>query len=936
MKKRYCIIKPVHFVNIRCLILIWCIKTGVNNTDSVDSVQNFSDDDKRLSKDSLCSDSQSDCSTNSKDVFRSITSRYLSRVHSVADPPLVSESVVDQAFFRVNSITEPSSDFDETSPETFKLELENVTTDETNDEGSQKNTSLSDNMEEPRKILAEVVLTPFDDKELTRQDAVDFSVEKIKRQDALEFEEAKVPDDTDLIDLSSAKLVSKSESSNIVKPRSRTIFSRNLSGLYNGKPKSYSMENLNTNHEFKDVLKEAISIEFLGQDNNISYSDMSLFTDGSDSVFSSPLNKNNNEMNTIFKTLSQPSLGSTTSDKIIDKNIPVVKAESILPYPYPNDIEPVSALGLTENEVKDRAISVTPPEIQIDRDIKRANEELKTSFRAAIQRITGGFTKRSPTNSIKDTKEVSKNVEDAVQKPIAKVVDSNIDEVSESNLQKQKDNDQEIVPKIKNVIPKIEIEEKFVNDDKTASEIKSTNPFNVSSNKSDKECDPEIPIDDNVSYHLKINSLNDVTEPNVSPVAIARRDVTNVNQNRSGHRLKTFMTPIKIVNGQGIIDRTSPIIPVLIQPIFFKPPQQDKIEAKPEIKPRATVYYNDMDQVIAGDNKQANATTKFLEALKFDDTKDKSLLVEKKGIYQKNFKAKQLPFLSWKTFGANDNVPDSKSPSPSKLKPTDPVNPGVVKLSKTPVWLIDNQYYQPMENVPFFINTNQSFTMPKVTEETKLKEDIHIPTTNPFLPLISNSRRESEQENYYEEIGEPNFPTLPPAENKNVADDDKISKKSQPSTDEFASITREEILKVPRRVKKPRRDSYYEATKQPEDNSKIVKEMAIITKSVISLSRTPSAKDAPKKPTGSIGEIVQNLERKPPSAELRKSLEVPTRKLSLQTQQTPSIDSNTGSWPREPKPYWKTLEHKKRLSHPIRSLNDPPPPRPLRKLAGFL
>jgi hypothetical protein len=44
---------------------------------------------------------------------------------------------------------------------------------------------------------------------------------------------------------------------------------------------------------------------------------------------------------------------------------------------------------------------------------------------------------------------------------------------------------------------------------------------------------------------------------------------------------------------------------------------------------------------------------------------------------------------------------------------------------------------------------------------------------------------------------------------------------------------------------------------------------------------------------------------------------------------------NTGSWPREPKPYWKTQEHK-RLSHPIRSLNDPPTTRPLRKLDGFL
>lgn len=912
----------------------------------MDSVHNYSDDEKRLSKDSLYSDSQSDCSTNSKDVFRSITSRYLSRVHSVSDPPLVKESIIDQAFCRANSLNEPVTNVEEISPEIFKFEIDNVTVDETNDDGNQKDTS-PDNTEEPSKILAEVFLPPFEAKNLTRQDAVDFSAEKIKRQEALRDceETPQMPDEADLIDLNntSAKLVSKSESCNVVKPRDRTIFSRSLSGIFNGKPKSYSMENLNANPEFKDVLKEATSIEFIGG-KNISYSDLSLYTEGSDSVFSSPIKKNSTEVLNIFKTFSQVNIGDEKSN-IIDKAIPVVKAESILPYPYPDDIKSTSNIDLVDNNKQDERLSITPPDVHIDREIKKANEEIKTSFRAAIQRITGGIKKRSPTSSLKDSIENLKVVTDKTEH---KKVDSDSDVHKEIEIDRNSNEtivahplipavrDVVFEPKIKEIIPKTEIT-KFT--DKTETIIETTNPFaNVNIKPDPKDNDPEISIDDSVSYHLKINSLNDIPRSDVSQIGVRHRDIINLNQNRT-HRLKTFMTPIKIVNGQGIIDRTSPIIPVLIQPIFFKPQQQQQlVELKPEIKPKATVYYNDMDQVISRGLKVTDEP-KPTEAPKIDNIKDKKPKLDKKGIYQKNVKAKQLPFLSWKTFGVHDNIPDSKSPSPSKLKP-DPAKTGVVKLSKTPAWLIDNQYYQPMENVPFFINTNQSFTMPKIqqTNLIKVKEE-RVPSTNPFLPLIPTQRRESEQENYYEEIGEPTFPSVVLVDNKNVADDDKISEKTLiATTDEFASVPREEILKVPRRVKKPKRDSHYESKEIPdpiEDSTKIVKEMATITKSVISLSRAPSAKETCKKPSGSIGEIVQNLERKPPCPEPRKTPEVQIRKLSLQTQQAPNMDITTGSWPREPKPYWKTLEHK-RLSHPIRSLNDPPPPRPLRKLAGFL
>ncbi|XP_028157257.1 uncharacterized protein LOC114350598 isoform X4 [Ostrinia furnacalis] len=706
---------------------------GVNKSDSVDSINHFSDDEKRRSGDSLYSDSQSDSS--SKDVFKNIRTRYLSRVHSVSDPPLMNESIVDQAFFKLNNVSDPKSDFEEVPPTSFTFEIDNVTTDETNDDDSHRNSS--DIIDEPEKILTEVAIPPLEDKGFERQDAVDFSSEKIKRQDAVdECDHApNVPDNADTNDLSAnVKCISKSESANVVKPRDNTIFSRSLSGVFNGKPKSYSMENLNTNTEYKDILQEATSIEFLGNNNN--YSELSLFTEGSDSVFSSPIRKNTNYTLNIGKAISQPNISSSNvdtasiNDSVIDHDIPIVKAESILPYPYPDDIKPTPVVEF----IKTNDNKPVEPETQIENDIRKANEDIKSSFKAALQRITGSIGKKSPTNSVKDKRSPTNSIKEKKMKESKKDVeidhktsdkeeDTNVDEIMESNpiipIIKEK-------PKIKEIIPKIEVKEIIEPTVKSDPNIiikvtESTNPFLDAAKELDVK-DNEIPIDENVSYHLKINSFNDGMQPDISQAASqaasTSQAVTNFNPSNAGiNRLKTFMTPIKIMNG-GFIDRTSPIIlsPVLIQPIFFKPQQQEPIEPKVDVK-RATVYYNDMDQVVVGNKKKVKEPLKLPETSNIDE----KLNVEKKGMYQKNARAKQLPFLSWKTFGVNENIPELKlrSPIPTISKSPEPLTPGVVKLTKPPGWLIDNQYYQPMENVPFFINTKQSFTMPKKPVQAK-------------------------------------------------------------------------------------------------------------------------------------------------------------------------------------------------------------------------
>ncbi|CAH2052821.1 unnamed protein product, partial [Iphiclides podalirius] len=209
----------------------------------------------------------------------------------------------------------------------------------------------------------------------------------------------------------------------------------------------------------------------------------------------------------------------------------------------------------------------------------------------------------------------------------------------------------------------------------------------------------------------------------------------------------------------------------------------------------------------------------------------------------------------------------------------------------------------------------------------KATDKVKVNTPNNSISVLSgiDKRSESEQENYYEEIGQPMKSTI--ERGKNVADEEKISSQNIEVND-FPVISREEILKVPRKPKRPKKQDTESATIKSSNAAIMDKELANITKSVISLSRSPSAKDLVKKQnSSSVGDIVQSLEKKPLEVETLKTGEVQMRKHSLQDQQGQRTD--TGSLPRQARTYhWKTLEHK-RLSHPIRSLNDPPPPRPL-------
>ncbi|CAH0758368.1 unnamed protein product [Diatraea saccharalis] len=931
---------------------------GVNKSESVDSVTNFSDDDKRLSKESLQSDSQSDSS--SIEVFKNIRTRYMSRVHSVSDPPRKDTSIIDQAFYRL-SLPEIKNDLNDILPEDFKFEIENVTTDETNDDDCQKDASSRKRMEPNNKILAEACLPPFEVKGLQRQEALDIFEGRVARQDALEETDhsAVINDDTNIFDLNniSSNLIAGSKLSDVTQFKdNKKMFSRNLSNTLNGKPKSLSMENLNTNSDFRDALQEATSLEFLGT--NINNSNISLDTETSDNIISTDPYKPNE---TISKDLPLSNeINSCKSQSVNDlipnnKPIPIVKAESILPYPYPDDIKPPLKDFVNTNDIK--SAPIMPLDSNIENDIKKVNEELKTSFREAIQRISVSnrssdyqLMSNNSMNVITENHEkaIGNKIEEVLvsssQLPVLKIktddfeselieknkdnspIESNTNEANNPNLFIQVDEETVVKPKIRAVIPKIKISENLGSEDEEiARKISNKTSFE---NFEQKDKDPEI-IDD-ISYHLKINSLNDVTS-DFPQVEVIPQNVAKNEDNRLKNRLKTILTPINIVNGA--IDRTSPIIisPVLIQPIFFKPqqPTKPKLEIN-EIKDakKGTVYYDDIDKVIIEDNKQSESGLSI--PTDFPKVEEhKTAVFERKGIYQKNIKAKQLPFLTWKTFAADNNTVESKSPSPIKLglKLSEVSKPGVIKLTKTPEWLVDNQYYQPMDNVPFFINTTQTFPKARVPTEHKIEEDPPKVNTNPFLPLITTNRRDSEQEHYYEEIGQPFFP-LSPVDN-NIADDEKISKST---ADEFASVPREEILKVPRRPKRPRRESRYQIdnfnNNDKNESIAVKKEISSITKSVISLSRTPSAKQFDNKPSGSIGEIVQHLEKKPPNPDTRRTPDTPSRKYSLQNHNAPNIETNTGSWPRGPKPYWKTLEHK-RLSHPIRSLNDPLPPRPL-------
>uniref|UniRef100_A0A2A4JNX5 Calponin-homology (CH) domain-containing protein n=1 Tax=Heliothis virescens TaxID=7102 RepID=A0A2A4JNX5_HELVI len=882
---------------------------GVDRSESMDSV--YSDENILDSKESLSQ--TSDDLSPSKEVFKSIRTRYLSRVHSFTDLPTKEVSLIDQAFFRSNNSTEEKNEVNDSIKETFKIEIENVTTDETNDDDSPK-TSSSDYSS---KVLAETVLPPFKSKELTRQDAIDLCQDLDERPAAV----LKLPDK--LINPSPRFIkFLKSDSAFAPIPRQRTIFSTNLVGTYNGKPKAYSMDNLNTNEEYKEALNEATSVDLLTMNTQ---SEISLFTEGSDSVFLSPIEKNKNKVNDSFEA----------NNNNVKQDVPVVKAEELLPFPYPEDIKKDPVVDLIQP--KKELLRDIPIDDNVERQLKMVNEELKLTFKAAIGRIIGNnrIKKRASmcTKVVNENQNTSEpdsknNVLDTTANS-RKITPPSLPQLPESELKTQ---------------PDIKVTDVDTKDNNSPVQ-ENSNPFTETvKDIVPPEPKSEVPIDDNVSYRLTINTtdLGDDT-PKTVPVQNSSSD-SSLNTKRTGNTFRTFLAPIKLSNGN--ISQTSPIIisPVLIQPVFFKPlvPQETPVDQKQEAI-KGTVYYSDIDQVAV-------------------DTKDNKIKEEKTGeehtkkkpLYQKNVKAKPLPFLSWKTFGSNDNLPESESassnaskpkPSPieisknintfskSPIPPLEPpkakgiapkvatkpsaASPGVGKLTKTPQWLQDNKYYQPVESVPFVINTSQSVKHKPVERKEA------IPTTANELPKPSPRRYSETQENVYEEIG----PAISePTKDENIADDEKISNIKQSSTEEFASVPREELLKVPRRIKKPKTNDRLTKSKSLDfaEPTEAVKEMSSITKSIISLSKAPSAKDLPKKPTGTIVDIVQSLE-KAPSTDVR--TEGSPRKFSLQHPTSPSIDTNTGSLPRE-KPYWRTLEHK-RLSHPLRSLKDPPPRRPL-------
>ncbi|CAH0696671.1 unnamed protein product [Spodoptera exigua] len=876
---------------------------GIDRSESMDSI--YSDDNILDTKESdKCESPSSDDLSPSKDVFKSIRTRYLSRVHSVTDPPAKDPSLIEQAFFRSTNPPETNSDTNDLLKDNFKIEIENVTVDETNDDDSPK----SSTEEYPSKVLAEAVLPPLKDKELKRQNAIDQS-------DVTDNSAPAEPDLVEnLIDLNSSFRLVKSDSSYVPKPKVRTIFSKNLSGTFNGKPKSYSLDSLNTNEEYQEALNEATSVDLLTVNTD---SDISLFSESTDSVFLPPVEKNNNKIDAIKEA----------NNTEVSKDLVVVKAEEILPFPYPDDIkkQPVDLI-----EPK-KILRDVPIDDNVEKQLQMVNEELKLTFKAAIERIIGNNRMKKAASSdslIGDEKQTTSEVVSVTKDE----TENNTTKISLSNVPKVLISDVDSEPNVEDT----KENNNLVTSDVNTSSLKDENNPSPETVDDNVPAAPksEVPIDDNVSYHLKINTAD------LGDDAPKIDAVSNINSsnNRPGPTFKTFLAPLKIGNGN--VAPAAPIIisPVLIQPVYFKPlaPKEGSTEPKQETK-KGTLYYSDIDQVA---NDRKNESQILEDKCSEDSTK-------RKGIYQKHTKAKQLPFLSWKTFGSNENLTDSKSinkplevskaPNTFSKTPIVPLEPpktvGAVtkastnptevkatvgKLSKSPQWLIDNKYYQPVESVPFIINSTPTI-VPKPVEIKK--EDADVPPSNSFKP---QERRYSEQENVYEEIGPVISDTI--AKDKNIADDEKISNKNQSLTDEFASVTREEVLKVPRRIKKPRKDDRFAKSKSLDflDNKEDTKEMARVTKSIISLSKAPSAKDLQIKP-GSIVEIVQSLEKIPPPSDTPK--EVGPRKLSLQHPTSTSIEPNTGSLPRD-KPYWRTLEHK-RLSHPIRSLKDPPPRRPL-------
>ncbi|CAH0713541.1 unnamed protein product, partial [Brenthis ino] len=898
---------------------------GVDRQESKDSAQNCSDG-KSLPTDSESFDSNSDSS--SKDIFKNIRTRYLSRVHSVNENK--DTSLVDQAFFKLNS-NSVQKDIHDTVKE-FKLEIDNVTTDETNDDDSHKS-SLDNTNDYSSKILAEAVLPHFENKALKRQNAVDFSLQKLSRQDALdEFSYL----DTDII-----QNVSKSESI-FKKSKKKTIYSKNLSNLLNGKLKSYSTDNLNANGEFKNALKEATSIEFLGD--TYTFSESSLYSEGSDNVFISRFEKNNNIINHMNKEnkikinniTNHEHNESNSSLEIESTEIPVIKAESILPYPYPDDIRNEQ---IDSDNIFIQCLSSVVDD-PVEKDLKKANEEIKFNFKAALDRISGNEKTKITQTIPKDELSLSKVTAEAIQlesdacsdipdnyKPVKRLstfkgeyefkrhkdnimelINNNVEQVDEvkivSHVTKIPQNDListdslhsieqvSILDGNDNKVDIISKENLIQNQNPEILMEKSKSGNSMPNN--DLKPSHESIIDDNVSYRLKINTISDFTSPSLSTVATSNNSPNPVHS-KVNNKMNTMLTPINIMNAN-IEGGSSPIIlsPVLIQPILLKPNSGLIDVDKRNQNKNSTVYYDDIDQVI---NNDISTSEPKIESEN-----------KKKGIYQKYSKSKPPQLLPLRKVESKENVIESKATSSvrSPSKTPSPIKP-IGRLSKMPQWLIDNQYYQPLENVPFVINTAQTFVKQNTATE---QNDIKRVCANPFISF-DQPLKQPETENYYEEIGEP---IVPNKQINNIADEDKISNNT--FREDFENVPREELLKVPR---KPKRKKKHEARYNLSSDCKaIAKEVAHITKSVISLSRTPSANEIIRKSTGSIGDIVQNLEKTQHDGRP----EVAIRKFSLQNQKSPTTEVDTGSLPRYGKQYhWKTLEHK-RLSHPIRSLYD--------------
>ncbi|GBP35434.1 Cytospin-A [Eumeta japonica] len=898
---------------------------GVEKSNSMESLLSNCSDEQNVSRGSDVLDSTNDPS---KDIFRNIRNKYLSRVHSVSDLVQKDNQLVKQAFYRPNSDPELNNASDSAISKDEKVTIK-IVPNNASKEASDKNKNGC--MEVELVSTDRNYSKPETTKPLKRQDAKDLPSPKIMEININRTDS----EDSDMFGerhFDRAKLQSVPISK--LNNRNRTIFSRSLSEMYKGKPKAYSMDNLYV-ETFNDLFEKAVSIEGLHDIKN--YNNISLLSiDGSDSVFFSPVKKesgNNDYVDNKNSTVIPINVKSTseitsssdyipqqtakiedeTDKKIVILNnvVPVVKAGSILPLPYSNDTENDKLdVNMYTQNINDIAI----PNSVVEEDLKKVNSELKMTFKAAIERIIGNNkAKRSPTNKELNalTKTDTRNPKDSVQMEERKN--------SPSSVVVSCDETQTVDQKI---LPTVDIT--FTDDGSCSETLTDKN----SSEFKNPSANSTLKIKNH--NHLKINIMNQPRYINTNPAATESQDKTVVRQ-----QFQIIQSPDinKMITQQPFLIIGSPD---QLQKLFtFKP---EKIEIK-----KSKEYYNDIDQVIATDLSNVSPQISPSYTNIFNENKPNEVQ-RKKGVYEKN--SKYRPLLAPVT---RETLPSPKAPIPPPRTPpklletkSETTKPDVGRLLKGPDWLIDNQYYQPVENVPFTINTSPlPYEKPKLTTSSKLPH-FTVKSNHNFsnisFPFGPNYKTETQQDNYYEEIGEPLPLPTTNTTNNNIADDEKIStiKNRTYQNDEWMVITREEILKTPRRAKKPRREGEKRPSMKRSKSYDIWTEIGIpkkpdrdlkdLTKSVISLSRTPSAKDE-KKPARIVESIVSTFEKRPFDAAASQRLDVvrQSRKLSLPNGSPPAKLDGVKA---EKQYHWKTLEHK-RLSHPIRSLNDPPPARPL-------